>query len=37
MGVRYLVSLRPRELPPPYGKYEVLYRSERQGLWVIMI
>ena len=37
MGVRYLVSLRPNELPPPYGRYEALYRSERGKLWVIEI
>ena len=37
MGVRYLVCLRPKELPAPHGPYEVLYRSNRHRLWVIVI
>jgi hypothetical protein len=37
MGVRYLVSLRPADVPTGYGPYRELYRSKRQGLWVIEI
>jgi hypothetical protein len=37
MGVRYLVTLRPAELPASYGPYKQLYRSKRQGLWIIEI
>ena len=36
-GVRYLVCLRPTELPPQYTPYSVLYRSARRGLWIIEI
>jgi hypothetical protein len=37
MGVRYLVSLRPAEVPASYGPYKELYRSTRRGLWIIEI
>ena len=34
-GVRYAVSLRPTSLPAPTVPYRVLYRSPRQGFWVV--
>ncbi len=36
-GVRYLVSLRPTSLPAATVPYRVLYRSPRQGFWVVEI
>jgi hypothetical protein len=36
-GVRYLVCLRPTSLPAETGPYTVLYRSPRQGFWVVEI
>jgi hypothetical protein len=38
-GVRYLVSLRPADLPtaPTCGPYRVLYTSARRHLWVLEI
>ena len=36
-GVRYLACLKPAAMPNPELGYTVLYRSERQGLWVIGI
>jgi hypothetical protein len=37
MGVRYLVSLRPVELPFVSVPYTVLYKSPRLGLWIVEI
>jgi hypothetical protein len=36
-GVRYLVCLRPSELPSAQVRYTLLYRSARQGLWIVAI
>jgi len=35
LGVRYLVALRPSDLPNPALGYSMAFRSARRGLWVL--
>jgi hypothetical protein len=34
-GVRYIVGLRPTELPSAHLNYTLLYRTSRHGLWIV--
>ncbi len=34
-GVRYLVSLRPSQLPPSRFRYDLLFRTPRRGYWIV--
>jgi hypothetical protein len=35
LGVRYVVSLQPAELPPASLPFRLLFMTERSGLWVV--